>query len=128
MGRFKHSRVFHYISALVGTGTVHNIEHLPKKARSLILLVQIMLVASLAYLTMAVGSLDGNPLGVEDINVVQFYDWIVGTPLLLIDLAFLARMDVPEVRLWVYPACTLRARITSCILRRCSSSAPSTFL
>ena len=33
---------------------------------------QIMLVASLAYLTMAVGSLEGNPFGVEDINVVQF--------------------------------------------------------
>ena len=59
------------------------------------------MIASLAYLVMAVGSLDSDPLGMPDVNVIQFCDWIIGTPLLLIDLCMLAKLEIPEVRCWV---------------------------
>lgn len=34
---------------------------------------------------------------VADVNIVQFCDWIIGTPMLLVDLAMLAKLGVPEV-------------------------------
>ncbi len=69
-GRHKESRIFHYITALV--------RHLSSIVRSSNLCetkrgcLQIMIIASLAYFTMAIGSLDSNPFEMDDVNIVQF--------------------------------------------------------
>jgi len=92
-GRHKQSRVYHYISALVRFGAKYL-----TPTRLHLLSTQITLIMSLAYLTMAIGSMSDSPLkGFENVEIVQFCDWIVGTPLLLIDLCTLAKLEIPEV-------------------------------